>query len=91
MRAHPAGPRHGEVLTSSPAPAAPSGDPGALDALVWPQGAHRNPDGALVIGDVDVRDAARDFATTPDLLHDEVVWSQLAHALFNTQEFIHYR
>ena len=35
--------------------------------------------------------AARDFATTPDLLHDEVVWSQLAHALFNTQEFIHYR
>jgi hypothetical protein len=35
--------------------------------------------------------AARDFATTPDLLHDEVAWTQLAHALFNTQEFIHYR
>jgi diaminopimelate decarboxylase len=71
MRAHPAGPRHGEVLTSSPAPAAPSGDPGALDALVWPQGAHRNPDGALVIGDVDVRDAARDFATPVFLLDEE--------------------
>ena len=71
MRAHPAGPRHGEVLTSSPAPAAPSGDPGALDALVWPQGAHRNADGALVIGDVDVRDAARDFSTPVFLLDEE--------------------
>ena len=35
--------------------------------------------------------ATRDFATTPDLLHDEAAWTQLAHALFNTQEFIHYR
>lgn len=35
--------------------------------------------------------AARDFATTPDLLHDEAAWTQLAHALFNTQEFIYYR
>jgi mono/diheme cytochrome c family protein len=35
--------------------------------------------------------AAREFATTPDLLRDEAAWSQLAHALFNTQEFIHYR
>jgi mono/diheme cytochrome c family protein len=35
--------------------------------------------------------AARDFATTPEILHDEAAWTQLAHALFNTQEFIHYR
>jgi diaminopimelate decarboxylase len=70
MRAHPAGPRHGDVLSTSSAPAAPSGDPGALDGLIWPQGAHRNPDGALVIGGVDVRDAARDF-TTPVFLLDE--------------------
>lgn len=34
---------------------------------------------------------AQDFATTPDLLHDEAAWTQLAHAIFNTQEFIHYR
>ena len=34
--------------------------------------------------------AARDFSTT-DLLHDEAAWTQLAHAIFNTQEFIHYR
>ena len=70
MRAHPAGPRHGDVVSSSSAPAAPSGDPGALDAGVWPKGAHRNAEGALVIGGVDVRDAARDFAT-PVFLLDE--------------------
>ena len=35
--------------------------------------------------------AAREFATTPDLLHDEAAWTQLAHSIFNTQEFIHYR
>jgi diaminopimelate decarboxylase len=71
MRAHPAGPRHGEVFAPSSAPAAPSGDPGALDALVWPQGAHRSADGALVIGGVDVRDAARDFSTPVFLLDEE--------------------
>ena len=35
--------------------------------------------------------ATRDFATMSDLLHDEVAWTQLAHAIFNSQEFIHYR
>ncbi len=35
--------------------------------------------------------ALRDFATTADLMHDEAAWTQLAHAMFNTQEFIHYR
>jgi diaminopimelate decarboxylase len=70
MRAHPAGPRHGEVLSAAVAPAAPSGDPGYLDPAVWPQGAHRNADGVLVIGGVDVRHAARDFAT-PLFLLDE--------------------
>ena len=37
---------------------------------MWPQGAHRNAEGALVVGGVDVRDAARDFAT-PLFLLDE--------------------
>ena len=70
MRAHPAGPRHGEVLSSSAAPAAPSGAPGALDAAVWPAGTHRNAEGALVVGGVDVRDVAREYAT-PVFLLDE--------------------
>jgi diaminopimelate decarboxylase len=70
MRAHPAGPRHGEVLASPTLPAVPVGDPGALDALVWPVGAHRGTEGALVVGGVDVRDAAREFGT-PVFLLDE--------------------
>ena len=79
MRAHPAGPRHGEVLSSSAAPSAPSGDPGALDPAVWPEGARRNADGALVIGGVDVRDAARDFST-PVFLLDEADFRRRAAA-----------
>ena len=37
--------------------------------------------------------ALQDFATTPnaDLLKDEKAWQGLAHALFNTKEFIYYR
>jgi hypothetical protein len=35
--------------------------------------------------------AVRSFAATADILHDEAAWTQLAHAIFNTQEFIHYR
>ena len=35
--------------------------------------------------------AVRSFATTVDIQHDEAAWTQLAHAIFNTQEFIHYR
>ena len=35
--------------------------------------------------------AVRDFASTADVLHDEAAWTHLAHAIFNTQEFIHYR
>ena len=57
-------------MSPSFAPAVPTGAPGALDAAVWPKGAHRNADGALVIGGVDVRDAARDFST-PVFLLDE--------------------
>ena len=79
MRAHPAGPRHGEVLSSPSTPAAPSGDPGALDPAVWPQGTHRNSDGALVIGGVDVREAAREFAT-PLFLLDEADFRDRAAA-----------
>ena len=35
--------------------------------------------------------AFRDFASSTDALKDEAAWTQLAHAIFNTQEFIHYR
>jgi hypothetical protein len=35
--------------------------------------------------------AARELGAGADLMHDEAAWTQLVHAIFNTQEFIHYR
>jgi hypothetical protein len=36
--------------------------------------------------------AAETFADAPaDVMQDRQVWKELAHALFNTQEFLHYR
>ena len=82
MRAHPAGPRHGEVLSASSAPAAPTGDPGTLDPAVWPRTARRGPDGALIVGDCDVRDLAADFGS-PLFILDEADFRERA-ASFRT-------
>ena len=70
MRAHPAGPRHGEILAPAGAPPLPA-DAEALNALapgVWPTGARRSDAGGLVprsvsIAGVDVRDLAAEFGT----------------------------
>ena len=35
--------------------------------------------------------SVRSFATTGEIMRDQAAWAQLAHTLFNTQEFIHYR
>ena len=51
--AHPAGPRHADVLPPDHPPLPPS-DVNALDPAIWPRTAHRA-DGALVLGGVDVR------------------------------------
>ncbi|OLR91253.1 diaminopimelate decarboxylase [Actinokineospora bangkokensis] len=66
MRAHPAGPRHAEILppgnTASERPTAAE----ALDELhpaVWPRGAARGDDGAVRLAGVDVRDLAEEFGT----------------------------
>jgi diaminopimelate decarboxylase len=60
--AHPAGPRHGDVLPADHPPAAPA-DLTALDAAIWPRGAVRSGDGVLMIGGVDVRELAAQFGT----------------------------
>jgi len=70
VRAHPAGPRHGEILAPAGAPPPPV-DAEALHALapaVWPAGARRSDDGGLFaravsIAGVDVRDLAAEFGT----------------------------
>ncbi|HYB46916.1 MAG TPA: diaminopimelate decarboxylase, partial [Streptosporangiaceae bacterium] len=59
--AHPAGPRHGDVLPADHPPAPPA-DLNALPPGVWPRGARRS-GGVLTIGGADVRDLAARFGT----------------------------
>jgi len=66
--AHPAGPRHGDVLPADHPPAPPA-DLNALYEPVWPRGAARQ-DGVLTLGGMDVRDLAAQFGT-PVLVTDE--------------------
>ncbi|HEX4723205.1 MAG TPA: diaminopimelate decarboxylase [Pseudonocardiaceae bacterium] len=66
MRAHPAGPRHADVvLPTNTAGAAPStsDELNALPGDVWPRGAARGEDGVLRIAGQDVRDLAERFGT----------------------------
>jgi diaminopimelate decarboxylase len=59
--AHPAGPRHADVLPADHPPAPPA-DANVIDPAIWPRAAHRAA-GALVIGGLDVRDLAARFGT----------------------------
>src|SRR5262252_4328812 len=59
--AHPAGPRHGDVLPADHPPAAPN-DLNALHPGIWPRGARRS-GGVLTLGGADVRDLAAEFGT----------------------------
>ena len=77
MRAHPAGPRHGEQVAAHAAPLAPV-DPAALHALdpaVWPRSAARDAGRqpgaeAMTVGGIDVRELAGTYGT-PLLVLDE--------------------
>ncbi len=59
--AHPAGPRHADVLPAGYPPPRPA-DLNALDPALWPRTARRS-GGALVLGGIDVRELARQFGT----------------------------
>ncbi len=59
--AHPAGPRHADVLPPEHPPAPPA-DLNALDPRIWPRTARRV-GSVLTIGGVDVRDLAGEFGT----------------------------
>jgi diaminopimelate decarboxylase len=59
--AHPAGPRHGDVLPADHPPAPPN-DLNALHPGIWPRGARRS-GGVLTLGGADVRDLAAEFGT----------------------------
>jgi diaminopimelate decarboxylase len=67
--AHPAGPRHADVLPAEHPPAAPA-DLNALDPAIWPRSARRV-DGALTLGGIDVRDLASEYGTPVFALDEE--------------------
>ncbi len=66
--AHPAGPRHADVLPVDHPPAPPA-DLNALHPEIWPRSAQRS-GGVLTLGGVDVRDLAGEFGT-PVFVTDE--------------------
>jgi len=66
--AHPAGPRHADVLPADHPPAPPA-DLNTLHLAVWPRGAVRC-DGVLTLAGADVRDLAARFGT-PLFVTDE--------------------
>jgi diaminopimelate decarboxylase len=59
--AHPAGPRHGDVLPADHPPLA-ADDLNELDAAIWPRGARRA-DGVLMLGEVDTRSLVEQFGS----------------------------
>jgi diaminopimelate decarboxylase len=70
MRAHPAGPRHAELLADHGV-GAPPADWGGLDPAIWPSGVARDSSSAaLTLHGVDVRALAGEHGT-PAMLLDE--------------------
>ncbi|MCC8250998.1 diaminopimelate decarboxylase [Saccharothrix luteola] len=73
MRAHPAGPRHADVMVPANTAGNRPSSTEQLDALhprVWPRNAGRGDDGAVRLAGVDVRQLAQDHGT-PLFVMDE--------------------
>ncbi|WP_371095532.1 diaminopimelate decarboxylase [Streptomyces sanglieri] len=60
--AHPAGPRHADVMTEGHYTAPPA-DLNALDAKVWARTVTRTEDGAVTVGGIEVTRLAEEFGT----------------------------
>ncbi|GAA2603064.1 diaminopimelate decarboxylase [Streptomyces axinellae] len=67
--AHPAGPRHGDVLPEGHYTAPPA-DLNGLDPRVWARTVRRGDEGAVTVGGLDVRELAEEFGT-PAYVLDE--------------------
>ncbi|MFF2325398.1 MULTISPECIES: diaminopimelate decarboxylase [unclassified Streptomyces] len=67
--AHPAGPRHADVVTDGHYTAPPA-DLNALDEKVWARTVGRDDDGALTVGGIEVTRLAEEFGT-PAYILDE--------------------
>ena len=67
--AHPAGPRHADVLPAEHPPLPPA-DLNALDTAIWPRGARRA-GGVLTLAGADARDLAAGYGTPLFVLDEE--------------------
>jgi diaminopimelate decarboxylase len=70
VRAHPAGPLHGEFAPERTSAAGP-GDLGVLDPHVWTRQSRRDADGAVSVAGVDVRDIAEQYGTPAYVIDEE--------------------
>ncbi|MBN9609507.1 MAG: diaminopimelate decarboxylase [Actinobacteria bacterium] len=70
MIAHPAGPRHADVIPPDRPAHVAAADLNELAPTVWPRGTHRGEDGVIRFGGVDVRDLAARYGT-PLMVMDE--------------------
>ncbi len=70
MRAHPAGPRHGDLVADA-LPAAPPADLNSLSSHVWPAGMVRTPSGQLSLHGQSVTELVRTFGTPLFLLDED--------------------
>lgn len=68
--AHPAGPRHADVLPEGH-PAGPPADLNSLDPKVWAQTVGRGDDGVVEVGGVDVAQLAAEFGTPLYVLDED--------------------
>ena len=95
MRAHPAGPRHAEVLLPGSTAGPPPADQTELDELhaaVWPRGSHREDDGAVSFAGTDVRELAREYGTPLFVLDEADFRARCAEyaAAFGDPASVHY-
>ncbi|MGW4384433.1 diaminopimelate decarboxylase [Kitasatospora sp. NPDC004531] len=89
--AHPAGPRHGDVLPEGHYQAPPA-DLNALDPKVWSRTVTRDADGVATVGGIDVRTLAAEFGT-PAYVLDEADFRARARAwrdAFGTEADVYY-
>ncbi|MFB8166591.1 diaminopimelate decarboxylase [Kitasatospora purpeofusca] len=89
--AHPAGPRHGDVLPEGHYQAPPA-DLNALDPKVWSETVARGADGVVTVGGLDVNRVAAEFGT-PAYVMDEADFRSRARAwrdAFGTDADVYY-
>ncbi|MGH3935384.1 MAG: diaminopimelate decarboxylase [Pseudonocardiaceae bacterium] len=95
MRAHPAGPRHADVLARSSTPGPFPTRPAELHELhpaIWPRGAHRGDDGVVRLAGVAVGELAETYGT-PLFVVDEADFRARCDehaAAFGAAQRVHY-